>query len=687
MSSRKMAGEAGIGYVPAIEGLRAVAVVSVILFHLQGSLLPGGFTGVDIFFVISGFVVTASMLGRRFETIGSLLLFFYARRLVRIMPALLVMLLAAIYATQLFVPNAWLSDAVQQTAKWAFVGASNIALARKTDTYFSPRAQFNPFVHTWSLGVEEQFYLLFPFIMYWHQRLGGARLSRRRVEWLAAGLAVASFAACGLLAAHEHRFAFYLIPARFWELGVGMLLCLTIDGWRPRLAAAGAATRAALTGGSLALLAIGFAIPETDAFPFPLALLPVAGSAGLIALACALPATPVSRVLAASLPRLIGRLSYSLYLWHWPIFVLFRWTVGLDSVGLALAALAITVLLASLSYLLVETPTRGSVRLRNLPRQAVVLGALMATAAAGFAGVMLFRLHDSLTLSRTRDAVAWYADERRPLDPKHTHCALDSGSVPFSDGTITRWAPRRCSVPEQQARLVVIGDSHAVAYAPMIRQLSADLGVPVTMYTRPNCGFLRLNRPMAQPGECRAFDDAAFRTLKATLRRGDVLFVPDLRLDRLSEEFEVLPPAAAGRAVERARADAFAEGRAVLSALTATGARVVLEAPKPIFRAPPFRCADWFDRGNPICAGGLSIPAPVLQTMRAPALASERRLAAEIPGVSVWDPFPVLCPGAVCHAIGPEGPRFFDADHVSGHGNDMLYPSFRATMAELLTPK
>lgn len=187
-------GYSGLGYIASIDGLRTLAVLSVVLFHLWPAALPGGFIGVDIFFVISGFVVTGSLQGRRFASLGALSAHFYARRLVRIMPALILMLLVTIVAATLFVPRSWLSDSIPQVARFAFFGLSNIVLAIDTDSYFGPQASFNPFTHTWSLGVEEQFYLLFPFLLYWHQRLEGARMPTRSVVRLIALLCVGSLA-------------------------------------------------------------------------------------------------------------------------------------------------------------------------------------------------------------------------------------------------------------------------------------------------------------------------------------------------------------------------------------------------------------------------------------------------------------------------------------------------------------
>lgn len=155
-----------MNYYPHIDGLRALAVLAVIIYHLDPGWLPGGFTGVDVFFVISGYVVSASLAKRDNSTFARFTLHFYARRFVRILPALLACLLATSVASTLFIPKAWLSEANEWTGLAAFFGVSNIVLALNQDAYYSPRAEFNPFIHTWSLGVEEQFYLLFPLVFF-----------------------------------------------------------------------------------------------------------------------------------------------------------------------------------------------------------------------------------------------------------------------------------------------------------------------------------------------------------------------------------------------------------------------------------------------------------------------------------------------------------------------------------------
>ena len=175
-------------YFPHVDGLRALAVLAVIAYHLHPSLLPGGFAGVDLFFVISGFVVTASLAGHRGESLVSFLGRFYARRLARIAPALLAMLMPTTVAYVFLVPRAWLSGITESVGKAAFWGFSNWTLGAQSETYFAPRAEFNPYLHTWSLGVEEQFYLIAPLLLFgwgrWRGESGRRKYVACQPQWL-----------------------------------------------------------------------------------------------------------------------------------------------------------------------------------------------------------------------------------------------------------------------------------------------------------------------------------------------------------------------------------------------------------------------------------------------------------------------------------------------------------------------
>lgn len=684
----------GIGYIPAIDGLRAVAVVSVMLFHLNATLLPGGFAGVDVFFVISGFVVTGSLMGQRFRRLRDLLLQFYARRLIRIMPALIVMLLLTTLLYALFVPDAWLTQSTEAVAKAAFFGLSNIQLMLEDDAYFSPRAEFNPFTHTWSLGVEEQFYLAFPFLVFWHQRQTAGTRSRRLVVAAVAALSVASLLACAWLTGHHPKAAFYSIPSRFWELGVGMVLCLLAGSWTAWLRGLPRRAVRALSVVSAGLIAAAFAVPASGHFPFPLALLPVAGTAGVIAVVCADRRGWVCAALSARPMVGIGRLSYSLYLWHWPVFVLCRWTIGLEGVASSLVALLLAVAAGALSFRVVECPIRHNGRLARLPRGWVVAGALLAVLGAWKGGTKLLYAKNQISLSQTARAELWHADDRTPVPVADPSC-LPSGSTDhFAGGDVHTWRPGSCPRRRTQARLFVIGDSHSLVYIPSLRRFAAEQGVEVQLYTKAGCGFIALDKPMATAAapRCRAYHAEAVERVLGAARAGDVVFLPSLRLARFADQWGGVAADATAQDDDpprdgfgAARASAIEEGRALIARIRSRGVSVLFAAPTPLFRSPAFRCSDWFNAANPVCEAGLSVARDEMEDLRAPVLAAMRTIAATDPAIGVWDPLPLLCPGATCSAVTPAGPLFFDGDHLSGHANAVLYPDLSRSLLAMLS--
>ncbi|MBC7499514.1 MAG: acyltransferase, partial [Herminiimonas sp.] len=358
-----------LAFMPHVNGLRAIAVLSVIVYHLNSHWLPGGFLGVDIFFVISGFIVSASVGALDRVSLIKFMGLFYARRFQRIAPALVVCLLITCVATTLLVPSAWLSEGNQRTARAAFFGLSNFVLAKTSNDYFSPFTDFNPYTHTWSLGVEEQFYFVFPLLFFaWNFHATGRR-------W-AVGLFVAALIASASYAAwitqSDKTLAFYMLTSRFWELAAGVLLfqVMTLCGRRFDIQVqTGQRAFGFAATASLALIIAGFAVvPESRAFPFPGALPAVVGALGMLGFMHGMRRDHVLMRLLANRPaQFIGKISYSLYLWHWPVFVLFRWTVGLDAPQYRVAAVTLAFVLATASYYWVESPLRRHRILRHKP--------------------------------------------------------------------------------------------------------------------------------------------------------------------------------------------------------------------------------------------------------------------------------------------------------------------------------
>lgn len=664
----------GLGYFASVDGLRAIAVVSVMLFHLEATLLPGGYAGVDIFFVISGFVVTASLAHVRFESFGKLLVTFYARRLARIMPALIVCLLATMLLYTIFVPRSWLSSVNEQTGLAAIVGVSNLVLALNRDDYFAPTADYNPFLHTWSLGVEEQFYLIFPVLMFAYG-LNRARRGRRRIALgVVIGAGVLSFALCGVLAAMRWEYSFYLMPARFWQLALGMVLALTYWTWQPRLAALKPAPAMGIVALSLLLLATSFATPSGPSFPFPLALIPTIATALVIVSVCARSNDLAGRALASAPMLYVGRRSYSLYLWHWPVFVLMRWTVGLGSPAQQLLALALAFMLGEFSYRWIEQPLRRPPP--SIGRGWVVTAGLGAACLALLLSYGTVRFGPKFALAKANRTDIWSASKTSPL-LSVAGCSLDGATRALAGGSVDRWQRKGC--PQTSGRLFAIGNSHALAYAPMLRQFALDTGHPATLYFKSGCGYALLNRPVATVEACRDYIRQATNELAATLRPGDVLFLPSMRMPTAVNQW-------GGKAKLEADAvpAAMQEARVMLTRLAATGAWIVFEGPKPVMDVPVYRCVDWYTRTNPLCAPGLSVDRERLDRVRMPLLERMRSLQSLSPAIRIWDPFDRLCAGAQCQALDRGQPIYFDMHHLSNHANRMLRVPFREAILPMI---
>lgn len=472
-------------YRPEIDGLRTVAVIPVILFHAGFTLFGGGYVGVDVFFVISGYLITGILIRQIAEGRFSIL-DFYERRARRILPALFAMMLATIpFAWWLLLPGE-LQDFFQSFAA-ASLSVSNILFWQESG-YFAPDAELKPLLHTWSLGVEEQFYILFPplLMLLAHPRL---RMSLATQAALLATIAAVSLWVAQRLLATESAFVFYMLPTRAWELAVGGLCAM----WHGHRAIRGSAILST-TGLLLILGAMVVYRPETP-FPGLSALPPVLGSA--LVLLYATPQTPAGRLLSLRPMVGIGLISYSLYLWHNPVLVFLRHYTGahLDT-GPVIAGIVMTFALAWASWRFIETPFRHGGRRVLLPGQRGLL-----TAAAAGIGICLciggighwakgfphrFRA-EHLAIAREND---WnrhclYTRKTPMADPAAPSCTYNGG------------LPRRA---------VLFGDSIGASLAPGLADALAKQGYSLTQLTHSYClpsRRYRINNMDAAP--CAAF--------------------------------------------------------------------------------------------------------------------------------------------------------------------------------------
>ncbi len=485
-------------YRPDIDGLRALAVVPVVLFHGHIDALSGGFVGVDVFFVISGYLI-CSLIGAELARGDFSILRFYERRCRRILPALFAM----------FAVTAALGLGVLMPPDLSSLGASLLASLLfmsnvyfwKTSGYFDGAAESKPLLHTWSLSVEEQFYLFVPYIL-----LATAAFYGKRYVRVLVPLALASFALSLWAVERAPSAAFYMLPTRFWEVALGGIIGLGV-----RAAPARRWLRESVAAVGFACVVVAV-VTYSELTPFPglTALLPCAG-AGLIIYA----GTGGARSLVAGLLTLrpclyVGKISYSLYLWHWPLLVLYRYHLGRAlSVGEALSVVALAGVVAALSFHFVEQPFR--VGAAALSPRAVFRGATWgALAAAVFGGAALAT--DGLPERFPGYAAINISAEAEFDTAGGGQCFLHDGK------TAADWGGNACYVTRGQGPTVLLwGDSFAAHYVPGLEQHASRVRADVLQYTMSACPPVLAFDSLANP-PCHAFN----QNVRAVIRAHDV---------------------------------------------------------------------------------------------------------------------------------------------------------------------
>lgn len=638
----------------AIDGLRAIAILSVIAFHFDLSIAPAGFVGVDIFFVISGYVIALSLSKHQYKSKLNFILEFYKRRIIRIMPALLVMVIAVYIISALFIPESWLSSANNRTGLSSIFGLSNFALLSNSDGYFNSRVEFNPFLHTWSLAVEEQFYLFFPILFLpWllYKNFNGKKhfLSLNLVLIIA----IISLGWSMYESLKSPQLAFYMLPSRFWELASGAILFqLHYSGYlipKKRFLF----QTSTILGFGFIFSGIFFA--DYNHFPFPWALLPVIGTMALISVSRSTIANDSYSLSLLKVPLVvyIGKSSYSLYLWHWPVVVIMSWTIGFNSNVHITIAFLITFSIGLLSYHYVEKTFLNSTYLKNLSPAKIARNGLIVFISITVSLYLL--ITPKLSLSKVSQDPAWQASKLPTL-------ITDSQDLSAYQNTI--W---------------VIGDSHSGAYRGMVGYTANMLKMRMKIKKVSGCPVANL-RSSSNAKFCGNRFEQLIKDLKSNYKPGDIIFLASLRGQRLSDQWGMYEEERINSILNNEDSDkyknALLEAENIIRELTLIGYTVIIDKPKPVFKAPPFRCADWFNENNPVCSPGFEVSAAALKSIDTNVLNNIESLQKTFPELQVWDPFKILCPGETCKAFLDAKPLFFDQDHLSGYGNELLIPSF-----------
>lgn len=427
-------------YRPEIDGLRAVSVIGVVLFHL-GLGFPGGFVGVDVFFVISGYLITGILL-RQLGNDHFSLVDFWARRIRRIAPAAIAMIVGTLLIGGfLQTPAAYASLA--RSAMAHVVMASNCYFTRDQG-YFAEKSDFEPFLHTWSLSVEEQFYLIFPLIVcfVWKQ-------ARHRLALILAGATLISFGWSWIEVATNPKAAFFLLPARGWELLAGALLATL-----PRKTISNARDEAWAGLGLVLILGPMFFFDRQTIFPGPAALPPVLGATLLIQTGSG---TKIGQLLAWRIFVKIGLISYSLYLWHWPFVVFAREMVFELTLTWKISLLAASLLAGYLSWRWIETPFRTGSLLATRKR-ALVLG--LTSAVTLF--VIAFSIKSSNGFpSRLPADLRVIISDIQWNGAEYTSAKSEAIPIGFED--------------DGPVDFVLWGDSHGASASPAVNAVALDL--------------------------------------------------------------------------------------------------------------------------------------------------------------------------------------------------------------------
>ncbi|MFD2740014.1 acyltransferase family protein [Sulfitobacter aestuarii] len=669
-----------IRYRADIDGLRAVAVLPVVMFHLGFAWMPGGFVGVDVFFVISGYLIT-SIIARELDEDRFSLLRFYERRIRRIFPALFFVIgTVLVVATMLFVPDD-LNDLGKSVAA-ATVFLSNLFFYAQTG-YFDASAYTKLLLHSWSLAIEEQFYLGLPLLM---MLLAAGRASR----WLNMGFWVAlltllSFLLSALTTNRYPSEAYYLLPWRAWELGIGAMLALDMA---PRLRRALARHLAGIVGFCL-ILAAALMIDKTTRFPGVAALAPVMGAA-LIIQAGRDGSNMIGTLLSARLPVWIGKLSYSLYLWHWPLIVFFvYWTFELPGPGAAILLFLASIVMAWVSWRFVEQPFRHPGRTAR--RSRLFAGAGLVAGCTAVFGVALAVL-DGIPGRLTPEALA-IARFDIDRDSQYRECFRQKMQEKTWLDPCIFGADPEGGMP---VRVALWSDSHGPSYLPGLEIAARKWQQRIAFYGHDGCpGIDGLEVFwIGSDHSCAGFLGDTFAALRDHPQIELVIYAlraplyaqgwVDYGFVERDRKALLIGDISGPLGANVDRTEFFLTGlETTIEALLGAGKSVALIYPLPEAGTQvPGSLVRYHVRGQ--AAEDLTLPREVFERRSGPLIAGFDRISKRH-GLYAVRPHDLFCDESLCRLTLEGMPIFSDGNHLSPPVSEKLAPLFDPLFATLST--
>ncbi|HYC43180.1 MAG TPA: acyltransferase family protein [Noviherbaspirillum sp.] len=622
-------------YREDIDGLRAVAVLAVIAFHANAQLVPGGFAGVDVFFVISGYLLTGLILNA-LENGTFRFADFYSRRIKRIFPAYIaVSLVTLAVSSWLLIPNDYIFYTTSLAASWAFV--SNIFFSMLSWGYFGQRTEEFPLLHTWSLSVEEQFYFLFPLLL-----IGLFRYCRKYIvaclTILGIALAIVSEMKTGEIK------SYFLLTSRAHELIIGALTFLVLRRYPPRPGL----YPAVLAVAGMAMVIGSFLLINKD-MPFPgiNSLFPCMGTALLIA-GCRCD-NVVSATLRTKPLVAVGLLSYSLYLWHWPIFAFLKYRQVEMTLSVGTAAVATAFALAWVTWRFIETPPRRNAALGFRP----AFLRLYALPAALFMSVGLFSYV-------TEGAPQRFSGDLRALISSYSfeRDLTRSCSVRAEDYKMVTldYLQANCAfgaTTPEKARVMLMGDSHAHHFKPFVEQLVKDAGLKAVYHVQGGCFPTELQvtdrQPERGPDTCQQ-------------RNADLL--------KLASHFDYV--VLAGFWASEPERELEKELRYVVDAIVAAGATPVIFKDNPFHEPDLSRCILYRKRGWMEDGADCHIPYQTATDAQAQYDAIVERMKVAHPRTIVIDPRRVMCNDKECLTYTGNTALYKDANHLNTRASQLL---------------